>query len=69
MIEFSQVWKVNHCICPVKNKAFRSIRLSLLTCRRDHVQKPCKPVFLYHYYYTEVTKWNFLESKPERKQT
>ena len=26
-----------------------SINLSLLTCWKDHVRKPCKPVFLYHY--------------------
>ena len=27
-----------------------------------------KPVFLYYYYYTKVTKWNCLKSKLERKQ-
>ena len=28
-----------------------------------------KPVFLYHYYYTKVTKWNCLKSKlPKRTE-
>ena len=54
--------------CQVKNKSFWSINLSLLTCWKDHLQKPCKPVFLHYYYYTTVTKWNCLKSKLERKQ-
>ena len=36
---------------------------------KDHNQKPCKPVFLYYYYYNTVTKWNYLKSKLEQKQS
>ena len=29
---------------------------------------PCKPVFLYYYYLTKFTKWNYLNSKLELEQ-